>query len=124
MFEYMNKQQISIDYFPDGDMLSVTFGETGRKGQGFELNEYIYIRIDVQTHEPLGLTFLSYSRLVKLNQIALSFWDKLSDAMQQILLSILMSYPVNLFLNIEKKSIDINPVSSFPDTSIQELAAA
>lgn len=57
----MNKLSISIDYFPDGDMLSVTFGTIGRKGQGFELNDYIYIRVDPKTYEPLGLTLLSYS---------------------------------------------------------------
>ena len=39
----MSKHQISIDYDPKGDMLSVIFGAKGRKGKGYELNDYIYI---------------------------------------------------------------------------------
>jgi uncharacterized protein YuzE len=116
--------QISIDYFPDGDMLSITFGEIGRKGQGFELNDHIYIRVDKKTHQPLGLTFLSYSKLIKLGEISLSFWNDFSQEVKHILLNVLQSYPVNLFLNLKKESVDIMPVSSFPDTSIKELIAA
>jgi len=85
----MIKNQISIDYFPDGDLLSVTFGKMGRKGHGFELNENIYIRIDLESNEPLGLTFLSYSKLIKLHEISLSYWNDISNQAQQILSSIL-----------------------------------
>ncbi len=120
----MNKNQISIDYFPDGDLLSVTFGKIGRKGNGFELNENIYIRIDLKTQEPLGLTFMSYSKLIKLHEISLSYWNDLSNQMQQILSSILEGHPVNLFLNLKKESINILPVGSFPNTSLQKLVAA
>lgn len=116
--------QISIDYFPDGDMLSVTFGEIGRKGQGFELNDHIYIRIDRENHQPLGLTFLSYSKLVKLGEISLSFWNDFPLEVKQNLLHILKSYPVNLFLSLKKDSVDIIPIGSFPDTSIKNLIAA
>jgi len=85
----MDKQAISIDYFPEGDMLSVTFGTIGRKGQGFELNENIYLRIDSQTYDPLGLTLLSYSKLIKMKKLTLSFWNELSEEMQQVLFSIM-----------------------------------
>ena len=119
----MNKQPISIDYFPDGDMLSVTFGKIGRKGHGFELNENIYIRIDMKTHEPLGLTLLSYSKLIKLHEISLSYWSELSKQVQHILQSILLSYPVNLFIKFKKEPINVLPISTFPDTSLRELAA-
>jgi len=120
----MNKNQISIDYFPDDYLLSVTFAKIGRKGHGFELNKNIYIRIDLKTHEPLGLTLLSYSKLIRLQKISLSYWNDLSNQMQQILSSILESHPVNLFLNLKKESINILPVSSFPNTSLQKLIAA
>lgn len=120
----MDKQLISIDYFPDGDMLSVTFGTIGRKGQGFELNDYIYIRVDPKTHEPLGLTLLSYSKLIKLNEIPLDYWYELAQEIQQILSSILLSYPVNLFMHLKKEAINVLPVSTFPDTSLKQLIAA
>lgn len=116
--------QISIDYFPDGDMLSVTFGEIGRKGQGFELDDHIYIRIDKETHQPLGLTLLSYSKLIKAGEISLSLWNDLSSEAKKILINILKSYPVNLFLSLKKDSNDMIPVSEFPDASIQKLIAA
>ena len=119
----MNKQ-ISIDYFPEGDMLSVTFGEIGRKGQGFELNDHIYVRIDKETHQPLGMTFLSYSKLIQLGEVSLSFWNEFSTEVKQILLSVLQNHPVNLFLKLKKGSIDLIPVSSFPDTSLKNLIAA
>jgi len=120
----MNKNQISIDYFPDGDMLSVTFGKIGRKGHVFELNENIYIRMDLKTNEPLGLTLLSYSKLIKLNKISLSNWNDLSDQVQHQLFSILESHPINLFLKLKKETIDVLPVGSFPDTPLQKLIAA
>jgi len=120
----MDKQAISIDYYPEGDMLSVTFGTIGRKGRGFELNENIYIRIDPETRDPLGLTLLSYSKLIKMKKLSLSFWNELSEEMQHILFSILKRYPVNMFLNVKKDVIDIQPVSSFPNTPLQELIAA
>ena len=120
----MNKQPISIDYFPDGDMLSITFGAIGRKGQGFELNDYIYIRVDPKMYEPLGLTLLSYSKLIELNEISLDYWAELSPEIQQILSSILLSYPTNLFMHFNKKTIDVLPVSTFPDASLKELIAA
>lgn len=116
--------QISIDYFPDGDMLSVTFGEIGRKGQGFELNDHIYIRVDKETHQPLGLTLLSYSKLIKVGEISLSFWNDFSFEAKKLLLNILQSYPINLFLSLKKDSIDTIPVSAFPDASIKKLVAA
>jgi hypothetical protein len=31
-----------MDYYPEGDMLSITFGALGRKGHGYELSEAAY----------------------------------------------------------------------------------
>ena len=33
----MSKIQISMDYYPEGDMLSITFGAKGLKGRGYEM---------------------------------------------------------------------------------------
>ncbi|NOY60370.1 MAG: hypothetical protein GXO75_15780 [Calditrichaeota bacterium] len=118
------KNQISIDYFPEGDMLSITFGESNRKGNGFELNEYIYLRLEKKTYQPLGLTFLIYSKLIKLGEVPLSFWNDFPKDVQKKLLKVLQSYPVNLFLSLKKETINILPISSFPDTSIKKLIAA
>lgn len=74
----MRKIQISMDHYPEGDMLSITFGAPGRKGQGYELSDHIYIRLDPKTEEPLGLTILSYSKLVALGEVPLSGWDELT----------------------------------------------
>ena len=120
----MTKQSISIDYFPEGDMLSVTFGKIGRKGSGYELSENIYVRVAPETNEPLGLTLTSYSKLIKLKSIPLSLWDEISVNKQQILLSVLQNYPVNLFLNVEKSANGSNPSGSFPNKPLQELVAA
>ena len=118
----MHKTQISMDYDPEGDMLSITFGAPGRKGRGYELSEHIYIRIDLSTYEPLGLTILSYSKLLTLGEISLSFWGELTPEAQEIMRTILNSEPVNRFLHLKEMTIPI-PVSTFQNPSLQEIVA-
>ncbi|MBC8230957.1 hypothetical protein H8E77_15505 [bacterium] len=138
----MGKMQISMDYYPEGDMLSITFGTKGRKGQGYELSEHIYIRVDLSTHEPLGLTFLSYSKLLTLGEISLSFWDELIPKEQEMMRAIFSNEPVNRFLHLKEmsslrqaqckppdfvgtKDMTISiPVSTFQNPSLQEIVAA
>ena len=127
----MGKMQISMDYYPEGDMLSITFGEPSRKGRGYELSEHIYIRVDLSTHEPLGLTILSYSKLLALGEISLSFWDELTPKEQERMLAIFSNEPVNRFLHLkemsslsEAKDMTIPvPVSTFQNPSLQEIVA-
>ena len=116
----MTKTQISMDYYPEGDMLSITFGAKGRKGKGYELNEYIYIRIDSSSHEPLGLTILSYSKLLALDGFPLSFWNQLTTEDQNMMRSIFSSEPLNRFLNLKDITV---PVSTFHNPSLQEIVA-
>lgn len=120
---FMDKIQISMDYYPEGDMLSITFGETGRKGQGYELSEHIYLRIDLSTHEPLGLTILSYSKLLRLGEISLSFWDDLLPKEQEMMQTILRNEPVNRFLYLRETRIK-EKMGSFQNPSLQEIVAA
>ncbi|MDQ1317244.1 MAG: hypothetical protein QG641_110 [Candidatus Poribacteria bacterium] len=119
----MEKNQISIDYDPKGDMLSVIFGAKGRKGKGYELNDYIYIRIDPSSYEPLGLTVLSYSKIITLKEIPLSFWDDLKQQEKEMMLMILSKEPVNHFLQVKDSTIPI-PVSTFKNPSLQDILAA
>ena len=117
------KMQISMDYYPKGDMLSITFGEQGRKGRGYELSEHIYIRVDLSTQEPLGLTILSYTKLLTLGEISLSFWGELTPKEQEMMRAILSNEPVNWFLHLEDMTIPV-PVSTFQNPSLQEIVAA
>jgi len=119
----MNKNQISIDYDPEGDMLSIIFGSKGRKGRGYELNDYIYICIDPSNYEPLGLTVLSYSKIQKLGEITLSFWNDLKQQEKEMMLIILSKEPVNHFLQVKDSTIPI-PVSTFKNPSLQDILAA
>lgn len=119
----MSKIQVSMDYDPEGDILSITFGTKGRKGKGYELSDYIYIRIDPSTHEPLGLTILSYSKLITLGDIPLSFWIELTPSEQEIMRTVLCSKPINQFLYLKDVTIPI-PVGTFQNPSLQEIVAA
>ena len=119
----MDKMQISMDYYPEGDMLSITFGAPDRKGRGYELSEHIYLRIDLSTHEPLGLTVLSYSKLLKLGERSLSFWGELTPKEQEMMRAILSNEPVNRFLHFKNMAIPM-PVSAFQNPSLQEIVAA
>ena len=107
---------------PEGDMLSITFGAPGRKGRGYELSEHIYIRVDLSTHEPLGLTILSYSKLLALDEISLSFWGDLTPKEQEMMRAVLTNGPVNRFLHFKKMAIPV-PVSTFQNPSLQEIVA-
>lgn len=118
----MTKTQISMDYYPEGDMLSITFGPKGRKGKGYELSEHIYVRVDSSTYEPLGLTILSYSRLLALGEFPLSFWDELTPEEQETMRTILSNEPLSRFLNLKDITIPI-PVSTFHNPSLQEIVA-
>ncbi|MEK7400663.1 MAG: hypothetical protein AAB116_27275 [Candidatus Poribacteria bacterium] len=118
----MYRNQISIDYDPEGDMLSVTFGAKGRKGRGYELNDYIYIRIDPSTHEPLGLTILSYSKMIELEEVSFSLWDDLNQNEKDFMLMILNKEPVNRFLHLKDAKSSI-PIGVIPK-SLQEILAA
>lgn len=118
----MIKTQISMDYYPDGDMLSITFGPKGRKGKGYELSEHIYIRIDTSTYEPLGLTILSYSKLLTLDEFPLSFWNQLTPEDQDMMRSLFSREPLSRFLNLKDITEPV-PVSSFHNPSLQEIVA-
>lgn len=120
----MRKRQISVDYDPDGDMLSITFGAPGRKGQGYELSEHIYIRLEAKTQEPLGLTLLSYSKLVALGEVRLTGWGELSPERQDRMRAILSQEPVNRFLQFQEDVAAVIPVSTFPSLPLQEIVAA
>ncbi len=113
----MEKMQISMDYNPEGDMLSITFGVPDRKGRGYELSEHIYIRIDLSTHEPLGLTILSYTKLLTLGEISFSFWGELTPKEQEMMRAILSNEPVNWFLHLENMTIPV-PVSNLGKGSL------
>jgi hypothetical protein len=120
----MRKIQISMDYYPEGDMFSITFGAPGVKGQGYELSEHIYIRIDATTQEPLGLTILSYSKLVALGAVRLTCWSELSPERQDLMRAILSHEPVNRFLQLKEDVATVTPVSTFPRLPLQEIVAA
>ncbi|MBI1925439.1 hypothetical protein HYR99_14455 [Candidatus Poribacteria bacterium] len=107
-----DEMQISMDYDPEGDILSITFGAPDRKGRGYELSDHIYIRIDLSTHEPLGLTILSYSKLLALGEISLSFWGELTPEAQEIMRTILNSEPVNRFSHLKEMTIPVPYASS------------
>jgi len=120
----MGRIQISMDYYPEGDMLSITFGTLGRKGHGYELSEHIYICVDLSTHEPLGLAILSYSKLVGLGEVTLSLWDELTPEEQEMIRAILLKEPVNRFIQLKEDLTMFTPVSTFPDIPLQEIVAA
>ena len=119
----MNKMQISMDYDPEGDMLSMTFGAPGRKGRGYELSEHIYIRIDLSTSKPLGLTVLSYSKLLALGEVSLTFWGDLTPEEQSMMKTIISNEPVNRFLHFKELKRPV-PMSAFQNPSLQEIIAA
>jgi len=88
-----------------------------------ELLQNIYFRIDSVTDVPLRLTLTTYSKLIKPKTIPLTLGSEISANKQQLLLSVLQRYPVNLFLSVQKSVNGSNPSSSFPNKPLQKLVA-
>ncbi|HGJ66539.1 TPA: DUF2283 domain-containing protein [bacterium] len=119
----MIRNQINIDYDPEGDILYVTFGVKGRKGTGYQLNNHIYIRIDVDSNEPLGLTVLDYQQILTKREIELSFWDEFEPKEKELIQSIVSKEPLSRFLSL-KTMTSRSPIGVLQNLSLQEILAA
>ncbi len=119
----MAKNQINIDYDPEGDILYVTFGAKGRKGKGYELNDHIYLRIDLEEDEPLGLTVLDYQKILMKREIELSFWNEFEPKEKELIQSIISKEPLSRFLSL-KSMTSLTPIGVLQNLSLQEILAA
>lgn len=75
------------------------------KATGIELNEYILLRIDKDSRQAVGITFLNYSILIRKadfgpRSFPLTGLARLSDETREIVMGILESAPVKDVLSL------------------------
>ena len=90
---------IRFCYDTEGDILDITF-DTGKPNQreGFELNDNIVLFVDRETDRPLGLMFISYSKLLLQKSSFLDHLDTMPLPQQHRLMKSLGSELLTPFL--------------------------
>ncbi len=97
-------QPIIYSYDKEGDILEIFF-QKGHGGVGVDLTENIVLRYNRDSQEPLSLILISFSHLIQPTQYGppsfrLTALADLPIDMQQVVLKILDSAPVNHFLKM------------------------
>lgn len=96
-----NMDSIRIFYDAEGDILDIIFSFSEPENRtGFELNENIVIFTDKEISRALGMTFISYSRLLIKDIVKLEFLNNFPKEEQKRLLKIISSFPVKHFLRV------------------------
>ncbi|MCL4705639.1 hypothetical protein KJ068_10790 [bacterium] len=97
----MQSDRIILNYQREDDILYVSFGQEGRKGVGLNLHANILLRFDRSTGEPLGLTFIDYSKLKMQTTIPLNDFSSTPEELQKTVRQILLAEPVCRFIEID-----------------------
>jgi hypothetical protein len=97
-------QTILYSYDKEGDILEIFF-QKGQGGVGVDLTENIVLRYNRSSQEPLSLILISFSRLIQPTRFGppsfrLTALTNLPSEMQQTVLNLLNSPPVNHFLKV------------------------
>ena len=92
---------IRISYDAEGDILDIIFSVSEPENRtGFELNDNIVIFTDKEISRALGMTFISYSRLLRADNMTLDLLNTFPQEEQKRLLKIIASEPVKHFLRL------------------------
>jgi YD repeat-containing protein len=110
-------QKITYSYDKEGDILEIFFRKGG--GVGIDLTDNIVLRYDHESEEALSLILISFSHLIQPTKFGppsfrLTALRELPADMQQTVLGILSSFPVNRFLKV-------SGLLSFPDGELQPI---
>ncbi len=99
----LDGQTITYSYDEEGDIMEIFFRRGG--GVGVDLTDNIVLRYDQETEEALSLILISFSKLIQPTKFGppsfrLTALSELPPDMQQSVLDILNSFPVNRFLRV------------------------
>ena len=112
---------IRFCYDAEGDILDITFG-SGKPNhrEGFELNDNIVLFIDRETDCPLGLMFISYSKLLLQKSWFLDYLSAMPLTQQHRLMKILESDFLKPFLTVVSST---KPEVQIGNPNVNELVA-
>ena len=122
----------AIHYDAEGDILSVTFTETGEQSHtGIELSDNIVFYYNPETEQPLKLILLSYQRLLQASRQAPILLDGLAQApvkVQVTVMSLLQRTPMTAFMQLVEAHGKTPPASRlheiFTSAMLQTVAAS
>lgn len=100
-----------VNYDEISDTLIVTF-ESGVKATEISLTEHILLRYDFEQHRPIGLNLLDYSILAQPTEMGIQSFrvaqlTELSQSEQDEVFQVLLSEPVEQFLNLSVYAVAI-----------------
>ncbi len=112
-----------FNYDEISDTLYVSF-EPGEKATGIELNDHILLRINKSERKAIGLTFFEYSLLAQKTEVGprsfpLTGLAQLSDELQEIVLDILLHWPVSDILSLSAYTPSL--IETIPITSVHPV---
>lgn len=113
---------ICFCYDAERDILDVTFdfGEPNQR-EGFELNDNIVLFVDRETDHPLGLMFISYSKLFQ-KLMSLDHLSTMPPAQQHRLMKILGTHLLKPFLMLVSAG-SAKPEVRVGNPTVNELVA-
>lgn len=108
---------IKINYDSEGDILDVTLSiSIPQKRTAIELNDNIILYMDIGFKKAIGLTVLSYSKILQ-KRLKLNL-DQLPGDRRDNLIKLLLKSPINLILDVKDDTLKIH------STHLEELIAA
>lgn len=119
----------AIHYDADGDILSVTFAETGEQQHtGIAISDNIILYFNPETEKPLKLILVSYQAMLEASAQAPILLDGLADApvkVRKMLLRLLQRAPLAAFFQLEDGQDQVAPASRlheiFMPTTLQTV---
>ncbi|MGH9841862.1 MAG: DUF2283 domain-containing protein [Blastocatellia bacterium] len=108
-------------YDPEADILEVFFGEN-QPATGVDLTDYIILRLNRQTGQPVSLTLLHFSILTERTEYGprsypLNKLDEVPEDLRELVLHILTSLPVSQFLKLS--NFQASPTERIPFTYVE-----
>ena len=113
-------KSVRIRYDPEGDILYVTFGKP-TTATGYELSDQVLLRIDSDNDEVAGLTLRNYSVHMQAAQALRLSGLEADPEVKDQLLPLLLSAPLNHFLQVREENQEIHATLLSPD--LQEAVA-
>jgi len=119
---------VRLVYDQEADILEIFFGDN-EPATGIELTDYIILRLNKQTRRAISLMLLHFSILTEGTEYGprsypLDKLDELSADLQELVLRVVTSMPVNQFLKLShfqaspQKRIPVTYVESQPMMAI------
>ncbi len=101
---------VKIYYDPEGDLLEIQFARIGTARRGIGLTDQITLFYDDDMEAPLGLTAISYAKLLAHPRLPLTALLDAPVSIQQKVRQSLQRLPLGRFLHLEGDFVELEDV--------------